>query len=108
MAKKNQVTTTNGTTAVVVVDTPASGKTRSVGPKMLFIENKDSASRTYTVRFNDGSTTIILETSGAIASGGSFTWSKFITLTAGDTLEVLVDATAATTESEVLVSFIEE
>lgn len=46
--------TTNSTTAVVLVAAPAAGHTRTV--KALSVHNADTASATATIRYNDGGT----------------------------------------------------
>lgn len=99
----NGKVTANGTTAVDLVAAPSAGLTRIVRSVSVF--NADTASRTVTVRVDDGTQYDLVQL--VIPAGESATYDSPINLTPSDTLKILSDAVAATTEPVAFASFIE-
>jgi hypothetical protein len=100
---------TNGTTSVAVIPAPASGKAHIL--TRISVYNADTAARTYTLRRTvGGSTHKPVQKKASVASGDTVTFDQAAGHTADGTTvtyTVVADATAATTESVVTASYIE-
>jgi uncharacterized protein YqfA (UPF0365 family) len=94
---------TNGTTEVDLVAAPSSGSFRIV--RSVSVHNRDTVSRTVTVRVDDGTDYDIVALT--IAAGEIGTFDSPINLTSSDTLKVVSDATATTTEPLAFASYVE-
>ena len=89
----------NGATAVVVLDAPAASKQRSVPASGLSIYQADTVPHDYTFQKHKGANTYIFLKVLAQAPGSSYVLAKKVVLDAADeTLEVLTDVVATTTE----------
>lgn len=76
----NNSGTTNGTTEVVVVDSPGTDETRII--RNITIFNNDTAPCTYELLLVDsvGPVTRVITRSGAVAANGSFGYTDTLTL----------------------------
>lgn len=89
-----------GTTEATLVAAPSTGA-RVVRSVSLF--NRDSVSRDLTLRVDDGTDYDIITIT--VAAGTTHVYDGTINLTTADTLKVVADATAATTEPVAFASF---
>lgn len=90
----------NGTTAVDAVPAPAAADyQRIIGEKSVKVYNADTVAHTITLQKNKNSTVYVLEDSGSLAAGAAYQFASRVILDATDeSLEVVSDATATTTE----------
>lgn len=98
----------NGTTAVTALAAPAADEQRIVPADGVVVFNADTVAHVFTLQKNKNSTVYILEKTASIAAGATHSFSVRVVLDATDeSLELVSDATATTTEPDFNVSAME-
>jgi len=91
-----------GNTEATLLSAPSAGTTRVV--RAVALTNRDSVARDLTLRVDDG-TDYDIVTFSAVAAGETVNYDNPIVLTSSDTLKVLSDAAATTTEPIAFASY---